>query len=218
MLGLLIKDFKLLKNQKAFFMMLIGFALFFLVINNDPIFVVAYVTFLSCLFVVSSISYDEYNNSNVFLMTLPITRKEYTIEKYTFGLLIGSCSWVLATTLTTVYSYLNMSHFQLIEWLGTCFVMLLIALIFMSIVVPVQLKFGQTKGNVAMILCMAAIAAIGFAGIKVAELFGIDIFGIIDSLSTMGSAALLVMILAFVLVCLGISYSISLQIMRRKQF
>lgn len=217
MLGLLIKDMKLLKNQKIFFVFMIGFAIFFLFINNDPIFVVTYVTFLSSLFVVSSISYDEFNNSNAFLLTLPITRGDYTIEKYVFGLTLGTTAWILSTIISTIYSYVYISHFQLIDWLGTCFIMLLIAFVVMSAVIPVQLKFGQTKGNIAMILCIAAIVAIGFVVIKVVEMLGIDIFQIIDSLSTIGSAGLLIIMFVFVIVCLGISYCVSLQIMKKKE-
>lgn len=218
MIGLLIKDIKLLKNQKTFFMMLIIFAFFFLFINNNPIFVVSYVTFISCLFVVSSISYDEYNNSNAFLLTLPITRKEYTIEKYAFGFLIGIIAWILSTMLSTVYSYIYIQDFQLVDWLASCLTMLVIALLFMSVVIPVQLKFGQTKGNVAMILSMASIAVIGFVGLKLAEWMGIDVFKLIGSLSTIGSVGLLGIIIVFVIICLAISYRISLQIMRKKEF
>lgn len=218
MMGLLIKDIKLLKNQKFFFMILIGFALFFLVVNNDPMFVVGYVTFLSCLFVVSSISYDEFNNSNAFLMTLPVTRKDYTLEKYTFGLLIGISAWIFATAISSVYSYIKVENFQIFEWIGTCAVMLLIAFVFMSVVLPVQLKFGQTKGNVAMIICIAGISVIGFLVIKIAELLGIDLLGIVDSLSTIGNAGILGIIIVIVGICLGASYCVSLQIMRKKEF
>lgn len=218
MLGLLVKDFKLLKNQKSFFLILIGFSLFFLYINHDASFVVGYVTFLSCLFVVSSISYDEFNNCNAFLLTLPVTRKEYTVEKYGFGILIGSIAWVFATAMTIVYSYFYINDFQLMEWIGSCIVMLLVALIFMSVIIPVQLKFGQTKGNIAMIICMAGIAAVGFIGVKIAELLGIDILRIIDSLSTLGSVGVLAIAIVIVGICLGISYNISLQIMKKKEF
>lgn len=218
MLGLLVKDFKLLKNQKSFFLILIGFSLFFLYMNNDTSFVVGYVTFLSCLFVVSSISYDEFNNCSAFLLTLPVTRKEYTLEKYGFGILIGTVAWILATAITIVYSYFYVTDFQLMEWLGTCAIMLFVAFVFMSVIIPVQLKFGQTKGNIAMIICMAGIAAVGFVAIKIAELMGIDIIGMMDSLSSMGTAGIVTIIMAIVGICLVISYSISLQIVKKKEF
>lgn len=218
MLGLLVKDLKLLKNQKSFFLILIGFSFFFLYINNDADFVVGYVTFLSCLFVVSSISYDEFNNCNAFLLTLPVTRKEYTLEKYGFGILVGTIAWLFATAITIVYSYFYISDFQLMEWLGTCVIMLFVAFIFMSVVIPVQLKFGQTKGNIAMVICIAGIAAVGFVGVKISEWLGIDIFGIINSLSTIGTAGIVMIIIVIVGICFCFSYSISLQIMNKKEF
>lgn len=218
MLGLLVKDFKLLKNQKSFFLILIGFSLFFLYMNNDTSFVVGYVTFLSCLFVVSSISYDEFNNCSAFLLTLPVTRKEYTLEKYGFGILIGTVAWILATAITIVYSYFYVTDFQLMEWLGTCAIMLFVAFVFMSVIIPVQLKFGQTKGNIAMIICMAGIAAVGFVATKIAELMGVDIIGMMNSLSSIGTAGIVTIIMVIVGICLVISYSISLQIVKKKEF
>ena len=74
MKGLLIKDFKLMKMQRNFFfvivMISVGQALF-----SDSLSVpIGFATFVFPLFTLSTISYDEFDNGNAFLFSLPITR------------------------------------------------------------------------------------------------------------------------------------------------
>ena len=88
MKGLLIKDFSLLKNQKNFFILVFVMAGFLTIANgaesSPATFVLPYVGFVSSFFVLSTISYDEYDNGNAFLFTLPFERKVYVVEKYVF--------------------------------------------------------------------------------------------------------------------------------------
>lgn len=50
----------------------------------------------------STISYDEFDNGNAFLFSMPITRKSYTVEKYAFGLIFGMVFWLLATVIALI--------------------------------------------------------------------------------------------------------------------
>ena len=76
MKGLYIKDFKLMMNQKMFFIVIAAMAIFFAVTQTNIFFVISYATFIAAMFVISSISYDEFNNGNAFLFTLPVTRTD----------------------------------------------------------------------------------------------------------------------------------------------
>ena len=75
MKGLLIKDIKLLNNQKKQFILLLvmfvflGFTGIFM-----PEFIMGYLPFTLGIFVMSTISYDDFDNGLSFLMTLPVTR------------------------------------------------------------------------------------------------------------------------------------------------
>ena len=81
MKGLLIKDLKLLKGQKNFFVVLIVIAIVLSVSMSSPSFVIGYMTFIGAVFTLSTISYDEFDNGNAFLFTLPFSRMDYVIEK-----------------------------------------------------------------------------------------------------------------------------------------
>ena len=77
MKGLLIKDFKLLKNQKQFFLIIGLITFMFLVTNDSPYFTITYATMMFSMFTMSTISYDEYDNGAAYLFSLPISRKGY---------------------------------------------------------------------------------------------------------------------------------------------
>ena len=73
MTALLVKDWKLLKGQRQFFMVIIGLAAFYAIFMNETAmsFVVTYIAIMMAMFTLSTISYDEYNNGAAFLFTLP---------------------------------------------------------------------------------------------------------------------------------------------------
>lgn len=84
MKGLFIKDLRLIKNQRNF---LITLALMFLVLivtGVDASFFMGYVPFLLLIVTMSTITYDEQDNSMGFLMALPVSRQTYVLEKYLF--------------------------------------------------------------------------------------------------------------------------------------
>ena len=81
MKGLMIKDFRLMFRRKRsfIFILLCGFIVNF---STDAEFFVGWLMLIGSLFALSTIAYDEHDNCYPFLMTLPITRKGYVIEKY----------------------------------------------------------------------------------------------------------------------------------------
>ena len=95
MKGLLVKDIKYIKHQVNFFLLLFLIAIGVSFSSKEGSFIIGYLTFITSLFVLTTISYDEFNNGYAFLFTLPFSRKEYVIEKYIFGLMIGGMGWLM---------------------------------------------------------------------------------------------------------------------------
>lgn len=92
MTGLLIKDLKLLKVQRNFFLMFVAIAVWMQTFMDGVSFIIGYMTFCGSMAVLNTISYDEYDNGNAFLFSLPISRKGYVLEKYAFGFIIGGAA------------------------------------------------------------------------------------------------------------------------------
>ena len=85
MKGLLIKDLRLMKNMgnSLAIILLVAVGMSFYI--SDMSFIVIYMAIIGTSFTSSTISYDEFDNGNAFLFSLPVSRKDYVLEKYLFA-------------------------------------------------------------------------------------------------------------------------------------
>ena len=160
MKGMLIKDFRLLKNQgKSLLLMLLVVAIFMNFITDvGPAFIVGYITIIFSLFTATTISYDEFDNCYLFIMTLPVTRKKYVNEKYVFALLSIVCTWVLGTVLGTILLLAQpAAEMNAADWLGSCIGYIFAAWICVSIMLPIRLKFDSEKSRYANFIMIAVV-------------------------------------------------------------
>lgn len=218
MKGLLIKDLKLMKNQKMFFIVIAVMAVIFGYMMDTSSFIVGYGTFINSLFVISTISYDEFNNGFTFLFTLPVSRNDYVKEKYLFAFCLSGMACLAATLLSISFEILKGNELLLLESLLSSMVIFMAALVLVMIIIPVQLKFGQNKGNIAVVLVVGVVFVIGYLIIKSFEFLNIDIANIINWFSQLGVTGAVLILMAVVAVIGGISYQISSRIMLKKEF
>lgn len=216
MKGLLIKDFKLLKSQKNFFL-LIAITAIGMSGLKDSSFAIGYMAFFGSLFTISSISYDEFDNGNAFLFSLPITRKSYVIEKYSFGLLMGSSSWLLATLIVVITEQIKNTT------LTTDIIMMALiiipAMIFsLAVMLPFQFKFGGEKSRIALIAVVGMLIVIGIIIVKIANIFHIDLLSMFDNLPAMSMRTLIIAAIGIAVAALLLSFNISVKIMNKKEF
>lgn len=88
MKGLLIKDLKLIKNQKSFLVLVAVLCLLFLFRGQSPVYVISYASAMITILTTTTVSYDEMDNGMNFIFTFPVSRKHYVREKYLFGVLL----------------------------------------------------------------------------------------------------------------------------------
>ena len=149
MTGLLMKDWKLLKNQGKYFLTVILFAGMMLFINSWEYtsFATSYMTFLITMFALSSFSYDEYDNGMQFLLGLPISRKTYVKEKYLFGTILAVVTWTLSILMQMLFSGFQKPADYVFEFPGIFPVFLAIVFLFLGYSIPFVLKYGSEKGR-----------------------------------------------------------------------
>ena len=154
MKGLLIKDIRLMRGQSTILLALLILVAVFTGVVSDvsPSFVVAYITIFLSIFVASTISYDEYDHGYLFLMTLPITRNKYVNEKYIFGILISIFAWCVGMVAGTALLIARDADMAAGEWIGSNLMHICIAWVFMSITMPLRLKFDSEKARYANII------------------------------------------------------------------
>jgi hypothetical protein len=218
MKGLLVKDLKFIMLQKNFFALILMVVIGMMTFTDDIIFPVAFLCFIVSLFTVTTISYDDFDNSNMFLFTLPITRHHYVIEKYYLGLLLGGISWVFATVLGMMATLFK-GTLAITDFIMIALLILPIMIIIQVIMIPFQLQFGGDKGRIAMIGVFGALALISLIVEKgVKDIFHIDLFQVFNALSTVSVGVFVVGVIVIALIILFVSLKVSLSIINKKEF
>lgn len=215
MRGLLLMDFKFLKRQTKF-LIIVGLLVFVFLFNKDmSSFGVAYATMLFGIFAVNSIYYDEANNGNAFLFTLPFSRKEYVFSKYLFGMIMGGGAWLLSSLIGIGYLSMANTGINIAEWFAINAVSLILLLVMLSFMFPIQFKFGMEKSRLVMIILFVLVFMLinFFAGEDQVDRLneGMVFLERINPAVLFGGA--LVAVLAFT----GISFVISVGIIEKKQ-
>lgn len=140
MKGLLVKDLLVMIKSKK----VILFMLFIGIVGgiNDISFATGYILMVLTILSLSTISYDEANHGLKTLFTLPISKSDYVKEKYLFSLIITGIGFVFVTIL----GCFNKSGFM------ETLIILSTALFLLAISLPFQLKEGNEKGRIVLLV------------------------------------------------------------------
>ena len=211
MKGLLIKDFKLMKMQKRFVLLILLVGVVITFSSYDVAFTTGFMASVSSLFSISSISYDEFDNGNAFLFSLPISRRTYAVEKYIFGAILGCCAWVLAMIIAISVGFLKGIHPDTETWFSA-FLILSMMFVILALMLPFQLKFGGERGRIVLLLVIGGLAPNGL------ELIGIDLLAMLDAMPAVNAGIMSFITLLIALLFLGVSCLISIGIVQKKEF
>lgn len=218
MKGLLVKDFKLMMLQKNFLLLILAIVIGMMISSDDMVIPIGYLSFIASLFTVSTISYDDSDNGNAFLFTLPVTRNNYVIEKYFLGLLFGCIAWILATVLGIIVT-VSKDILPVTDLVQSSLIILPMMIVAQAIMLPFRLKYCGDKGRIAMIGAFGTLAVISIVIEKGAEaIFKVDLISLLDNLPTVSRGVFLAIVIIVSLLMLLVSMKISLSIMNKKEF
>lgn len=168
MLGLVIKDFRLLLGRKITIILFLVLTIS-LSMTMDMSFVVNYATLLMSILSIETIAYDEQNNGMSYLMTLPIDSKKYVGSKFIMSFGVTGLVWVLAVSIyaiadvaTGMNSIGFLRDFSLVK-LGELAEPALIIFVVTAISIPLELKFGAEKFRLVLAMIGGGAAALGYA-------------------------------------------------------
>lgn len=97
--------------------------------------------------VFNSFSYDMYHNEMTYLFALPFSKREYCLEKYIYALTVTFISWLIAFLISSA------THINL-ETTIVQLAMLFSAFIYISITIPVMMKYGREKATIIVLMLM----------------------------------------------------------------
>lgn len=220
MKGLLIKDFQLLKKQKMLVVLSMVISFAFLLFGTSGIpFIIGYITIMFSLASTSTISYDQHSNGMSFLLTLPVSRRGYAMEKYVLMLVTMAGSLAVSSVLLLAAVCTNRVPFDPGLMLRALLSCALWSALVHALMIPIQLIFEAEKSRIAFAVIIGIAYAVFFGGIALARHFHIDVPGLFRSLVSRMDTAVLTLLLCLTSAgILGISILVSLHVMKKKEY
>lgn len=164
MLGLIEKDLRLtLSRTQTLLLFFIMTLVMGITIGGS--FLISYPAIIAMITAVGTISYDEFDNSFAFLMTLPFDRKTYVREKYLFSFLMISAGSGLGAVLYCIGAVFRHNAVPLTDTLPMLMIPFPVFYLFAAILIPLQLKYGSEKSRIVFSVLFGSIAILLF-GVK----------------------------------------------------
>lgn len=215
MKGLLLKDLALMKSQKMYALIIVVIAFFMIMNGQDVAFVIAYSNVIFVMMGVNTLNYDAFDNGFAFLFTLPVKRKTFVLEKYVFSLGSAAAGCSFSMLVLVVADFLGENKTLTGENIMYILIVAAGGMLMLSILLPVELKFGQEKSRMALVAVVIVLYACAYL-----LLIGgpIDPLIVTLKLSQLKPMVLTVGAIMIGLVMLSISYLISCRIVEKKEF
>ncbi len=218
MKGLLIKDLKLLGNQKKALLIAVVMFIIFMVTMDNPLFVVNYITFFGAIAALGTLSYDEFNNGLTFMFTLPVSRRQYVLEKFLFCILAGLSVWIVTVAGSCGFMLYKGTLVNLVEYLTECLTGIVIVAVMTSIMLPLQIKLGQEKARTGIFLFAGIIAVIFFVLKVWVAPTDEQMTTLLAGIEGLGLAKGMLIFAGSAVVLLVVSYLISIRIINKKEY
>lgn len=224
MAGLLIKDFYLIMANKKMYAVFALIAICFASIGKgeSAAMAVTYFTMILGMSVLSTITYDEYDHSIVHLMTLPIQRKDYAIEKCVFSFLSLLISWIIGVLMITVTLSIKGTAIEWNSWILSNMAILFIMTLLVAIMIPIQIKFGGENGKMVVIGVILVTFMMAFGISQLLIYLKIDLGAILNHVESIVDQMQLLPILIIGLVAMvavfALSGLVSYHVVRKKEY
>lgn len=218
MKGLLVKDFRLMKGQKNFLILLFIMIAFVFVSGMDASFFMGYLPFLFMIAAMSTITYDEFDNGMAFLIVLPISRKLYVQEKYLFGGVLGFTGLASAFVLFLISEINKGSSMTFTQYILLFLCFLAFVILFLCLMIPIQLKFGSEKGRIVLFIIFFGIIGIVYLVSKITDKIPAQIIEVFRGIQKLPFGILAALAVGIYILALFISLKISLGIMEKKEW
>ena len=211
MLGMMRKDLCLLLQRSRAMLMMAGVGII-IGFSTDGSFMIGYLTMISAILTIGTISYDEFDNGYPFLLTLPVTRRSYVTAKYIFCFLGDLVGWAAASVIYAGCCLAKGAGLGM-EQLAAALVFLPVVGLMSAVMLPLQLKYGAEKSRLALAVLFGGIGVLGALGMKLFP----GLPNTLRAFPEISGAALGAAALGAVVAAVALSYWISLGIMDKKE-
>ena len=217
MRGLIEKDLRLTFARKQTLLIYLVIALI-MGFSMERSFLIGYLTMLSMIIAVGTLSYDEYDNGFAFLMTLPFSRRTYVLEKYLFCLMISAAGWCAGVLLSAAGNIIRPGGESLLAELPMLAALIPTMYLSTAILIPLQLKYGSEKSRIALFIIFGVIAVLIIGAKNLAGTGDNPFHRLAVTLSSFSPAAVLLVLTAVSALIAAASCLLSIRIIEKKEF
>lgn len=211
MIGLVKKDLLVIKsNLKIILAVLV--ALLLLISQEGGSSAIFILPIIGVMMFISTFSYDEFNNWNSYVVTLPNGRRNAIIAKYIATIIIIVILSLVSIITTTGFNYIMNGTINMTETTTALLGTILSTSILVALLYPIMIQYGALNGRIIIFIVVIGIGVIGAILSKYVDVN--NLINQINSLESYGS--ILVPIISIIL--LGISYFISEKLFQKKEF
>lgn len=211
MIGLVKKDLLVIKsNLKIILAVLV--ALLLLTSQEGGSSAIFFLPIIGVMIFISTFSYDEFNNWNSYVVTLPNGRRNAIIAKYIATIIIIVVLSLVSIITTTGFNYIMNGTINMTETTTALLGTILSTSILVALLYPIMIQYGALNGRIIIFIVVIGIGVIGAILSKYVDVN--NLINQINSLESYGS--ILVPIISIIL--LGISYFISKKLFQKKEF
>lgn len=163
MKALFIKDIRIvLKQQRVLICAFFAVITILAFATDNSMYAVAFVLFLVPTMMLTTISYDTFENGMSYIMSLPVSVKDYVTEKYILTVASSLIFNIMATILINVVLSIGKGvGIMSLELIVNAMLAQFMVLIYISLVLPVDIRFGTDKGMIIVVLMAVVIGAAG---------------------------------------------------------
>lgn len=217
MAGLLEKDIRLLLHLKQALVIFPVIAIFMAATNNG-ISVMCYLTVMIAILSITTASYDEMDNGYAFIMSMPVDFRMYVREKYLFCNGISLIVWAFSVIFYIVVGLVKGTQNIISDEIIMEMVLIPVFVIMISLMLPIQLKFGLEKSRVAIFGFFGIVAGLVFLVARAVKASGADIDKLINKIMGLSDKMIMAALFVVTAVIVIISYKCSVAIMKKKEF
>ena len=209
MKGLMIKDLKIILLQKRMVLLFLILGIAMMILYQDATYFSSYFIFLSLTLFMTTFSYDEYNNSLVYLLAMPLSKRTYILEKYLMLHLVSGSLALASCPFAIAYDYLMLNHTSSMEIIELTLLLYLMVTLISSLYIHAIIKYGSEKSRLFVFASMILMMGLGYL---VMNVFPYELINQITPIQT-------IIFLLVVNILMGFfSYQLSLHFFRQKNF
>ncbi len=207
MRGLILKDLYNLRKYGKTLLLISALYIMLTFMMDDSSMFGGMIVLLFAITSVTSFAYDSQSGWDTYVLSIPVSRKEVVLSKYVLSALLALMGGVLSLLMGWLHGVFNhVSNFS--EMLLISYSLFAVALVLLSILLPLVYKFGVERSRVIIL----AVIAIPSAAIMV-----LVQTGPMPELSEQTFHQVLLLSPVVIIVCGIVSFVISHGIYRRKE-